>query len=109
MKLRTVPKHIEDYVNAIQLKLAQESAQMSTKINLTQKEFQFLAETFKKIYSSGMANEAAGILWAEQLLVEEIKSRCPNFNESLWNVEVGFEWLRNRTPNIPEQDAHEDQ
>ena len=107
MKLRTVPKHIEDYVNAIQYQIQQESKQMANRLNMTGKDFQFLAETFKKIYSAGLAEEAAGIVWAEKLLVEEIKSRCPDFNEAIWNQAVGFDWLRGQVI-IPEQDQHDE-
>ena len=107
MKLKTVPKHIEEYMCAFQLRMLQERKQMADRLNMTGKDFQFLAETFKKIYSAGLAEEAAGIVWAEKLLVEEIKSRCPDFNEAIWNQAVGFDWLRGQVL-IPEQDQHDE-
>lgn len=105
MKLRSVPPQIESYVNHLQYELAQGAKKMTNRLNMTSKDFDFLAETFKKMYRSAVATEVPGVMWAEKLLVEEIKSRCQHFNEALWNVAVGFEDIRN-TYEVPEQNSH---
>lgn len=105
MKLRSVPPQIESYVNHLQYELAQGAKKMTSRLNMTSKDFDFLAETFKKMYRSAVAAEVPGVMWAEKLLVEEIKSRCQHFNEALWNVAVGFEDIRN-TYEVPEQNSH---
>ena len=79
----------------------QGSEEMTNRLNMTSKDFDFLADTFKKMYRSAVATEVPGVIWAEKLLVEEIKSRCHHFNEALWNVAVGFEDIRN-TYEVPE-------
>ena len=105
MKLKSVPLQIESYVNHLQYELAQGAKKMTSRLNMTSKDFDFLADTFKKMYRSAVATEVPGVMWAEKLLVEEIKSRCPHFNEALWNVAVGFEDIRN-TYEVPEQNSH---
>ena len=105
MKLRSVPPQIESYVNHLQYELAQEAKKMTNRLNMTSKDFDFLADTFKKMYRSAIATEVPGVIWAEKLWVEEIKSRCQHFNEALWNVAVGFEDIRN-TYEVPEQNSH---
>lgn len=105
MKLKSVPLQIESYVNHLQYELAQGAKKMTSRLNMTSKDFDFLADTFKKMYRSAVATEVPGVMWAEKLLVEEIKSRCHNFNEALWNVAVGFEDIRN-TYEVPEQNSH---
>lgn len=105
MKLKSVHPQIESYVNHLQYELAQGAKKMTSRLNMTSKDFDFLAETFKKMYRSAVATEVPGVMWAEKLLVEEIKSRCQHFNEALWNVAVGFEDIRN-TYEVPEQNSH---
>jgi hypothetical protein len=105
MKLKSVPLQIESYVNHLQYELAQGAKKMTSRLNMTSKDFDFLADTFKKMYRSAVATEVPGVMWAEKLLVEEIKSRCHHFNEALWNVAVGFEDIRN-TYEVPEQNSH---
>ena len=105
MKLKSVHPQIESYVNHLQYEIVQEAKKMTNRLNMTSKDFDFLADTFKKMYRSAVATEVPGVMWAEKLLVEEIKSRCPHFNEALWNVAVGFEDIRN-TYEVPEQNSH---
>lgn len=107
MKLKTVPKDIEDYVNAIQLKVNQEAQIMSKHLNMSRKDFQFLADVIKKCYASALEAERVGVVWTEKLLTEELKSRCPSFNVSLWNEYVGYQWIKNDV-TVPEQDQHDE-
>jgi hypothetical protein len=65
MKLKSVPLQIESYVNHLQYELAQGAKKMTSRLNMTSKDFDFLADTFKKMYRSAVATEVPGVMWFE--------------------------------------------
>ena len=81
---------------------------MSNRIELDTKEFEFLANIVKKWYASAVTDEVDGVLWADQLLTEELKSHCKNFNKQIWDAYIGYEWVRQPVTSIPELDSSED-
>lgn len=105
MKLHNIPENIEEFLHTTQLEVQKEFLEMSKQISMSRKEFQFLADVVKKWYASAVTEEVPGVIWAEQLLVEELKSRCKNFNQSIWDVYVGYEWVKN-VNFVPEQQSH---